>query len=325
MTVKFGFAGFRHAHIFSLYKRVCETPETEVIAAWEADANAHQSAVEQGVSFNCDTLDELLNTPGLDVVAVGGAYGDRAAVVLKALEAGKHVISDKPFCITLAELEQIEKTVSEKKSVLGCMFDLRTAPNFYTAQQLIRSGELGEVCAIQFNGMHPLNYGIRPAWYFEKNMHGGTINDIAIHLFDLLPGLTGSGVKRIISAKSGNLNFPQEPHFSNTGVLMLELENGACVSGDVSYFAQNFNDPAYWRLSVWGTVGQLEFNYNTPGVRLTARGESRELPPSSAPADYFDAFLSELAGTPATPCTQEILKTARWALSAQQTADHQQR
>jgi hypothetical protein len=67
----------------------------------------------------------------------------------------------------------------------------------------------------------------------------------------------------------------------------------------------------------------LEFNYNTPGVRLTTKGGNRELPPATAPADYFDAFLGELAGTPGTPCTQEILKTARWALTAQQTANHQ--
>lgn len=321
MSIKFGFYGFRHSHIFSLYQRVKDHAETEIAAAYEANDNARKAAEAQGVVFNCDTPEEFFNTPQLDVVAIGGAYGDRADVVIKALKAGKHVISDKPFCITPEKLDEIEKIITEKKAVLGCMFDLRTAPNFHTAQQLIRSGKIGEVSAIQFNGMHPLNYGVRPAWYFEKNMHGGTINDIAIHLFDLLPGLTGNGVKNILSAQGGNFNFPQEPHFSNRGVLLLELENGAYVSGDVSYFAQAFADSAYWRFSIWGTAGSMEFNYNDPGVKLTVGGESQIIQPVAAPSDYFDAFLSELAGTPATPCTQEILKTARLALNAQQKAN----
>lgn len=321
MSIKFGFAGFRHAHIFSLYSRVKEHPDTEIVAALEENAAARSDAEAKGVIFNCASLDAMLADPSIDVIAVGGAYGDRAGVILQALAAGKNVISDKPFSISLAEFEQISALLAERKAVLGCMFDLRTSPNFYTAQQLLRAGAIGEICSIQFNGMHPLNYGVRPGWYFEPGKHGGTINDIAIHLFDLLPGMTGKTIKRIVAAKCGNLNLPREPGFSNTGVLMLELENGACVSGDVSYFAPSFDSPAYWRFTVCGTEGMLEFNYNEPGVRHITRENSRIIPAEAAPADYFDAFLQELAGKPSSPCTEEILAAARWALLAQQAGN----
>ncbi|MBO7742404.1 MAG: Gfo/Idh/MocA family oxidoreductase, partial [Victivallales bacterium] len=283
-----------------------------------------QEAEGKGVVFNCASLEAMLENPEIDVIAVGGAYGDRGDVVKRALAAGKHVLSDKPFCISLEELEQISALIAEHKSVLGCMFDLRTAPNFHTAAKLLADGIIGRLSSIQFNGMHPLNYGVRPGWYFEAGMHGGTINDIAIHLFDLLPGMTGSSVRRILAARSGNLNFSQVPGFSNTGALMLELTNGVCVTGDVSYFAPSFDSPAYWRFTISGTEGMLEFNYNTPGVLHVTRDGSRMIPPESAPADYFDAFLQELAGNPASPCTNEILQTARWALTAQQIADANQ-
>ena len=103
---------------------------------------------------------------------------------------------------------------------------------------------------------------------------------------------------------------------------MLELENGAVVSGDVSYFAPDFSSPAYWRFTVCGTRGMLEFNCNTPGVRFLSGGNDETYPPLPAEKDYFDAFLSELAGNPVSPSTAEIVQTARWALAAQQQADN---
>jgi len=318
----FGFAGFRHGHIFSLYERVKSHPETRIAGAFEANEAARKAAEGNGVVFDYDSFDAMLADSSIDVIAVGGAYGDRAEVVKKAIAAGKHVISDKPFCISLRELEEIEALLKEKETVLGCMFDLRTSANFNTAARLIREGAIGEISGVQFNGMHPLNYGTRPGWYFEPGMHGGTINDIAIHLFDLLPTLTGHKVAKLLAARSGNINFPQEPHFSNAGVLMLALDNGACVNGDVSYFAPSFAAPSYWRFTIGGSKGMIEFNYGTPGVQLMRHGcEAETVPPEPAKNDYFDAFLSEIGGKKLSPCTEEILQTARFALSAQSLAD----
>lgn len=320
--LKFGFCGFRHAHIFALYQRVQDSPETTVAGAFEANSEARAAAEAQGVVFNFDSFDAMLADPAIDVIAFGGAYGDRAEAVKKAIKAGKNIISDKPFCISLDDLDEISSLIKQHNTVLGCMFDLRTTANVYTASQLIKDGAIGEISGIQFNGMHPLNYGTRPSWYFEPGMHGGTINDIAIHLFDLLPSLTGHKISKLIAARGGNVNFPQEPHFSNTGVLMLALDNGACVNGDVSYLASSFESPAYWRFTIGGTKGMIEFNYNTPGVLLMQHGcGNRTVEPQNAPEDYFDAFLSEINGVSKSPCTAEILQTARYSLQMQKMAD----
>ena len=72
MSIKFGFYGFRHSHIFSLYQRVKDHAETEIAAAYEANDNARKAAEAQGVVFNCNTPEEFFDTPQLDVVAIGG-------------------------------------------------------------------------------------------------------------------------------------------------------------------------------------------------------------------------------------------------------------
>ena len=320
--LNFGFAGFRHGHVFSLYERVKNAEGTCIAGAFEENEPARKAAEEQGVVFNYASYEAMLSDSSIDVIAVGGAYGDRAEVVKQAIRAGKHVISDKPFCISLEDLNEITSLLEKHNVKLGCMFDLRTCPNLHTAAKLISEGAIGEINGVQFNGMHPLNYGTRPGWYFEPGMHGGTINDIAIHLFDLLPTLTGHKVSQLLYARSGNINFPEEPHFSNAGALMLELDNGACVNGDVSYFAASFAAPSYWRFTIGGTKGMIEFNYGTPGVLLMQHGcDNQTVEPVPAEKDYFDAFLSDLAGAPVSPDTKEILQTARYALQMQKMAD----
>lgn len=320
--LNFGFAGFRHGHVFSLYERVKNAPDCTICGAFEENDAARSAAEAQGIEFNFTSYADMLADAKINVIAVGGAYGDRAEVVKQAIKAGKHVISDKPFCIALKDLEEIEALLKQYQVVLGCMFDLRTSANLNTAAELIRDGAIGEICGVQFNGMHPLNYGTRPSWYFEPGMHGGTINDIAIHLFDLLPTLTGLKIDKLIAACGGNVGFPQEPHFSNSGALMLKLENGACVNGDVSYFASDFGSPAYWRFTIGGSKGMIEFNYSTPGVLLMQHGcEHRTVEAHPAKSDYFDAFVSEINGRKVSPCTEEILQTARYALTMQQMAE----
>ena len=324
MKLCFAFAGFRHGHIFGLYQKVAEHENLTVSAACELDSAARTAAERHGVRFTHDDMTAMIHDPETDVVAVGDAYGNRGAIVLEALKAGKYVISDKPFCISLEELDRIEAEVRDRNLSLGCMLDLRSTPNVRTALRLIRAGCIGDVRSVQFNGMHPLNYGTRPAWYFEPGMHGGTINDIAIHAFDLLPLLTGAPVKRILASFARNSGFPEVPHFSNAGALMLEMENGAHATGDVSYFAPSFASPAYWRFTVSGTQGMLEFNMNTPGVLVMRRdGTTENVPqdPDGGAPDYLDAFLGEIAGRhDVSPSTEENLRTARWALTAQKQA-----
>ncbi|MEZ4683286.1 MAG: hypothetical protein R2932_54665 [Caldilineaceae bacterium] len=60
-------------------------------------------------------------------------------------------------------------------------------PQAIGLRNLIRSGLIGEIHAINFGGQHPLMLDTRAAWYFEPGKHGGTINDIAIHAVDAIP------------------------------------------------------------------------------------------------------------------------------------------
>ena len=92
--LNFGFCGFRHGHVFSLFERVKSSAETAVVSAFEADEAARKAAEDQGVVFNCSSYADMLADKNIDVIAFGGAYGDRADAIKQAIAAGKHVLSD---------------------------------------------------------------------------------------------------------------------------------------------------------------------------------------------------------------------------------------
>ena len=195
------FAGFRHSHIFALYEDVKNHPGLELAGAFEDHAPTREQAAAKGIDFNYDSLDAMLNDPKIDIIATGDYYGARGSVAIRALKAGTHVLADKPLCTRLQEVQEIRRLAAEKNLAVGIMLNLPDLPNFLTAQKAISEGLIGRINNIIFEGQHPLLYGSRPEWYYEPEMHGGVINDIAIHGIDLVRLFTGSDLETVIGAR----------------------------------------------------------------------------------------------------------------------------
>jgi predicted dehydrogenase len=266
-----------------------------------------------------------------DAVAVGDYYGKRGRILIAALEQGKHVIGDKPLCTGPAEMESIEKLAGARRLAVGCQLDQRNGPVALAARAAILAGEIGEVHAVSFNGQHPLMYGSRPAWYFEPGKHGGTITDIAIHAVNTIPWITGLRFAAVNSARNWNARLKDVPHFKDAAQMMLTLDNGAGVLGDVSYLMPDsfgYGHPLYWRYFVWGSEGMLDLNSTGGSVTLYRNGEKtpRVLPlPAAQGGQYLEAFLNEIKGAPRPGdlSTREVLDSSRTTLAIQRAADEQ--
>ena len=321
--------GFRHGHIQDLIQRIQTRDDLQLVAACEESATerADLSALLPDTPVY-SSYSQMLDEVQSDIVAVGDVYGLRGQRVISALENSSHVVSDKPICTRLEELARIEKLSAEKNLCIGCQFDVRDHANFRALHQIVRGGEIGEVCAVSFGGQHPLNYGSRASWYFEQGAHGGTLNDIAIHAFDFVPWITGSPIATIQSARAWNAHFSEVPHFQNAAQIMLSLESGAGVLGDVSYLMPDsfgYALPHYWRTTIWGTRGMAETNYNADGAQLYQNGQSepQTVKVEGNAGGYLEAFIREIRGESKGdwPTTESNLRTQRVALQAQEAAE----
>ncbi len=330
MTTRFAFAGLRHPHIFDMYNRCRDREDIEIVGSCESHAPTIEELAKSGAAtVTHDNLEALLNDVEADVIAVGDCYGRRADLITTALRAGKHVISDKPLCISLDELDRITAAAAESNKLVGCMLDMRDLAVYIEMRNLIQDGAIGFVHAIQFEGQHPLLYGKRPGWYFEDGMHGGVLNDIIVHAVDFIPWATGLHWQSVVAARCWNATVPQHPSFSQCGQAMMTLDNGAGVICDVSYltpdsFAYKF--PLYWRVAVWGSDGVIEAGVNSEHITLYRNGATEQESialPAARPGGYLDSFLAELHGDVANVgvSSTDALNAARFSLEVQAAAD----
>lgn len=322
--MRFLFYGFRHSHLISYYAKAAAHPDICILAAIEENADAQKAAADTlGIAFSSRSYEDWLSEPAVEAVAIGTAYGERGAAVIKALQHGKHVLCDKPICTTLDELDTIRALAQEKGVTVGCLLDLKHMPCILTARKVLASGRLGEIRNISFTAQHCLNYGKRPAWYFEKGMHGGTINDIAIHGIDILPYLTGHRLTVLDAARTWNAYATQHPHFHDCAIFMGRTDRGAGVLADVSYAAPCQGTlPTYWRFEIWCDRGLVSFCAAEPTVTIYEKGiaEPQILPGEDHPFTMLDEFLQAVSAD-GKDMTNRVLSATETALRIQLSAD----
>jgi predicted dehydrogenase len=328
--IRIAFAGFRHAHIHSLYRLAQSRADVEIAAAAEEDEGT-RAALQSGgaIHITHDSIKAMLDAVPCDVVAVADYYGRRGTLLLDALGRGKHVISDKPICTSLTELDQIESLARARHLVVGCQLDMRDGAVALEARRRILAGEIGTVHAVGVGGQHPLMWGTRPGWYFEPGKHGGTLNDIAVHALDGLPWMTGLQIREVIFARAWNARVPQAPHFQDAAQFALTMSNGAGVLGDVSYLGPDvggYGVPQYWRMTFWGDAGLLETNF--PAGEVTIYSHSDATPQvikatEGMSGGYFESFLREIRGETdgLHLSSAEVFAASRLALQVQEAAD----
>ena len=151
-TMNLAVVGVRHSHIFPLVQAIRKKPETSLSGWWEEDPQARTEAIPFFSEPLYDTYEELLQDPSVSAIALGDYYGIRGTRILEALRAGKHVLSDKPVCTSLMELEEIDSLCRKTGLKVGCMLDLRYDAALRLAAALIQQGELGEIHSVSFTG-----------------------------------------------------------------------------------------------------------------------------------------------------------------------------
>lgn len=313
-----------------LYDAARKHPRVQVVAACEEDAQTRATLKSaRKVQIRHERFEEMLRGVECDAIAVGDYFAKRGALIIAALQVGKHVLADKPICTDLRELDEIEKLSNAKSLAVGCLLDLRDLAPFITMRKLIAAGEIGEMHTVLITAQHPLLLASRPKWYFEDGKHGGTINDIGVHAIDLIPWMTGRKIVETVAARAWNARLKEHPKFLDAAQFLLKLDNGGGVFCDVSYLAPDgvaYKAPQYWRITCHGNRGVVETSLNDQTVKLARAADKvvNEIPfEPPSPNGCLEAFMREIEGKPQAGdlTTRDVLHASRQALMVQQVAD----
>lgn len=255
------------------------------------------------------SYEEMLASDELDAVVICTPSGDHAGQILSALKAGKHVVVEKPMCLTLAEADAVVE-LSEKLGLMVCVISqTRFSDGVQAIKQAIDANELGCLVSASLT----MRYYRDQAYYNTAQWRGtiagdggGVLMNQGIHGIDVLCYLMGKPV----GVTGYSRTLLRDIEVEDTAVGALEFDNGALAVIDATVCSQ----PAMARsLIICGEKGSVVLEedtivqWNLPTPRPTtgsaASGGSGAADPRGIThlnhtREYQDIISHLLEGTP---------------------------
>lgn len=201
---------------------------TAVYSSRELDSN--QLSLKYGGTVTAyNDLDAMLANPDIHAVSVCSYPYDHAKQVIAAAKAGKHLIIEKPLCLSLEDLRAMQKAIQQAKVKTCVCFECRYSSQFLATKAVIDEGLLGKLHYGEVDYYHGIGpwYG-QFRWNTRKDAGGSSLLTAGCHALDALLLCMGDDVAEVTSydTKSGNKIFaPYE--YTTTSVTILKFKNGA--------------------------------------------------------------------------------------------------
>jgi UDP-N-acetylglucosamine 3-dehydrogenase len=165
------------------------SPDVELVGIASLDRDASRAAAQKfGIRQIHESVDELLADPAVEAISVCTPPATHEPIAQKAVEAGKHVLIEKPVSITIDALDRIKRMALDADVVIDLVHNERFMDFNLRAKELIAEGALGEIQAvIQFIGTTgPEAWTTNAGWFRDpKTSGGGVLMDLAVHKIDL--------------------------------------------------------------------------------------------------------------------------------------------
>jgi predicted dehydrogenase len=178
-----------------------------------------------------ESLADLLAHQDLDGLVIATPSGAHAAQATMALERGVAVFCQKPLTRTAAEAQRVLAAARRADRLLDVDFSYRCVSGVGVLRDLVQSGELGELYAIDLTFHNA--YGPDKPWFYDLSQSGGgCVMDLGIHLVDLAMWISGSGGRHELHAELYSqgraLQRPAEA-VEDYATAQWRLDNGASV------------------------------------------------------------------------------------------------
>ncbi|MCE9901185.1 oxidoreductase [Raoultella terrigena] len=260
---------------------------------------------------------QLLDDPNIDLIVIPTPNDTHFPLAKAALEAGKHVVVDKPFTVTLSQARELDAVARSRGRLLSVFHNRRWDSDFLTVKSLINEGLLGEVCYFEshFDRYRPR---IRDRWRERGGPGSGIWFDLGPHLLDQAICLFGLPVSMTVDlaqlrpgAQSTDyfhavLVYPQRRVILHATLLAAAETARFIVHGSRGSYIKYGLDPQEERLKNGERLPQEDWGYDMrDGILTRVDGEDRSEEswltlPGHYPA-YYAAIRDALNGNGENP------------------------
>ena len=220
-------------------------------------AKATEAARTLGIEKAYGSYEDLLADPQIDVIYNPLPNHLHVPWTIKAAEAGKHVLCEKPLSLTVAEAHSLLDVQARTKVKIGEAFMVRTHPQWLRTRELIASGRIGSIRSIQgffsYNNVNPAN--IRNIVEYG----GGALMDIGCYPINISRFLFGEEPTRVM----GSVERDPEMKTDRLTSAILNFPSGQSI------FTCSTQLAPWQRVNIFGTKGRIEVEipFNAPNDR----------------------------------------------------------
>jgi predicted dehydrogenase len=246
-----GHIGKRHAEM------VRRNEECELVALSDIrDKNQLGLESYEGVNFYKDYNEMLAKEQDVDVVCICTPNGLHAEQSIKAIEAGKHVVCEKPMGLSKANCENvIYKALRENKQVF-CVMQNRYSPPSEWIKEVIDKKLLGEIYMVQLNCYWNRDdrYYKAGGWKGTPDLDGGTLYTQFSHFIDIMYWLFGD--IKDIQGKFADFNHKETTAFEDSGFVSFNFTNGGM--GSLNYSTSVYGANLESSMTIVGSKGSVK-------------------------------------------------------------------
>lgn len=234
------------------------TPGFEFAAACDLDKTRMTAAQADFPEIRTFTsVKRMLQMEDLDLVTLVTPHNTHGALAVQCAEAGKHVITEKPMCLTVREADAMIRAGKKNKVMVSVFHNRRWDGDFVVLKRLIGKGAIGEIFQIDcFSGGYD-----RPDswWRSNKKISGGILYDWGAHFIDWILNLVPSPVASV----AGHFQKREWQEVTNEdhALAVIRFKNGVVATFEQSSLAAAPKDR--WRvLGTKGAITLRDWNQN---------------------------------------------------------------
>lgn len=265
-----------------------ENPDVEVVAV--SDVSSERLAWvahEFGITRGFQDYRQLLALPEIQAVSVCAPNWLHAPVTIDALQAGKHVLCEKPPALSAADVQRMADAARDSGKKLMVCFNYRYRNDTLFVKRLIESGELGDIYYVKASWLRCAGIpGRADGWFTSRKFAGGgPLIDLGVHLLDLTLWLLGHPRPLTVSASTYAAFGPRGLHYAASGTApkgdpfevedlasaFIRLDNGTTLLLETSWAMHTAPGRDEYYLHLYGTEGGVELDVRNYSQTDTVR------------------------------------------------------
>lgn len=278
MTIGWGLIGLGRSADTLVAPAIGADSNSRLVAVVSRDADrAAAFAGRHDAAMATTDYEAMLANPAVDVVAITSPNALHPDQAIAAAQAGKHVFCDKPLAPDAATAQRILDACATAGVKIGLNFQTRHHVCFQEAKQIIGSGSIGEVLSIQVDaspGAVPLG-----GWRADPELAGlGAVNNIAVHIHDLLRFLVGAEVTEV----SAMFDTGRTSELERMPLVLMRFSNGTLAFANGNQLTPKpLND-----IVIHGSTGRID------GRGITRPGMEGDMRVSTADGETTKRYSS---------------------------------